>query len=101
MNASSPLLFTRNEMGAKQCDKLEEWSGASIGETIEPLLNNPLQRSGKVKAASSIFYILDIYLCIVDIQMVASVSGTIEGVNGRHLEFLWTWHLHNLSTERD
>jgi len=54
----------------------------------------------EVSVASSIIDILDIYLYLVDIQMIVRTSGTIKGVDGSHSDIPGACHLYNPSTKR-
>ena len=56
-------------------------------KTIDPLLCYALQRSGKITTASSIIDVLDIQLCLVDVQVIICIGSSIEGLTVGILTF--------------
>jgi len=66
-------------VSAEQLCQLKEGGNAPIGESIEPLLWDPLQAGREVMTANYIIDILYLYMCLIDIQMVIRVRSSIKG----------------------
>lgn len=72
----------------------------SLGWLLNHFYAIPLNVHGKVMAVSSVINVLGIRLCHIGIQMIIRVGSSIKGVDGWHIDFLGTWLLYNLYTER-
>ena len=93
MNASFLFSVTYYEVSTKQFSQLKKGGNALIGNTIEPLLHDPLQRGRAVSAASCITGIIYIHLCRIDIQIIVRAGSW-------HLDLLRAWCFYDYSTER-
>jgi len=82
-----PLLAC-NEVCAEQFSQLKEGSDAFIGKTIEPFLHDFFQGCWKVLIIGGIVHVPHVHACLINIQMIVGICGSIERLHREHFNFL-------------
>jgi len=88
MDACLPFRLAYNELCAEQLCQLEERSDASAEENIKPFMCNSFQGRQKVPMACGIVHVLYIPVCLIDMQMVVKIRGSMEWFHRGHFDLL-------------
>jgi len=78
VDASLFLLLTIDKMSTQRFCQLKEGGNASIRETIEPFFSDGLQSYWDVSTACRIMHVFYVHLCLIDIQMIVLIRGSVE-----------------------
>ena len=100
MDAYLLLFVAGDKIHTEQLRQLEVGSNASTWETIEPLLGDALYYSREIPVACRIIHILNVHLCLVNVQMVVWIRGSIKQINRRHFYFAQSRCFEDFSAER-